>query len=302
MRKGAIMDSEIAGAVSSVDLDRASAYTWFETIAGVRRKSGAEWAAFAEGVMAAGVIPSGQAENFLRHVEDNGGMDLIDRLASAGADELMSVYDQLHATESAAEAPVDYWSASVSAYGGDWATFDGSEQSWVAHRDRFYANANAYHPAAYAVAYDRLSPLDRAPMPERIAALQGFGFPVTATGRPAVGSEDSWTTLVAAHGGDWATFDGSEPSWATVRDQFYRNANALDPRLYALAYQRLNGLEGRPMAQRIAALREAGLPVLAQPAADQPGTEDRAEVQDGTGMTDEQAAKVLEQAMLDAIG
>jgi hypothetical protein len=107
------------------------------------------------------------------------------------------------------------------------------------------------------------------PAEQRIATLQGYGFTVTAS--PAASAQPDlatlWSTLVTQHGPDWATYTGTEQSWAEHRDRFYINANQLDPSAYELAYQQLSPLDSMPAEQRIATLQGYGFTVTASPAA-----------------------------------
>lgn len=286
----------LGSAAGVIQQDRAGAEQWFDVIVSVHQESGADDDRFAEGITAArGDVSVEQVENFLAYVAENGGAELVAKLAALGTGGLLAAYDEISAdAPAAAMSAEDYWSASVAEYGSGWADFAGTEESWVEHRDRFYSYTNAYDPAAYAAAYEKLNPLNSMPMANRVAALQSLGFPVSQTPRA-----DPWAELIAAHGGDWVAFTGSEPSWTQCRDQFYRDANAIGPQLYAAVYERLNALEGQPMEQRTAVLRELGCAVPGQPAG---AAEQTPAVVDGTGMSIEDAARLVEQGVKEAIG
>lgn len=292
------MDSVVMGAVRAVVLDRSTAAGWFDTIIAAHQSSDGDWDRFTQGVQdGRGDVGTDQVENFVGYVADNGGMGLVGQLAALGTDELLTAHDSANAAapaaeQAAAEPAADYWSASVEAYGAMWAGFNGTEQSWTRCRDRFYTDTNGYAPDAYAVAYRKLSPLDVLPMAQRVAALQSFGFPVPDIAvAAATPPTDPLADLVAAHGNVWAAFTGDDASWAACRDNLYRAANAIDPQLYAQVYQRVNALEGGPMPARIAALRELGFTVTAQPVA-----------AGGDGLSAQAADDILSQAILEGIG
>lgn len=79
------------------------------------------------------------------------------------------------------------------------------------------------------------------------------------------GDDDSpgvvWQRLVEQFGPGWAGWDGSETGWGQFRDWTYTAANTVDPRMYALAYERLEPLGELPVAERIGWLTEAGFTV-----------------------------------------
>lgn len=294
------MDQDVLGAVGAIQQDRAGAEQWFDAIVSVHQESGADTDQFAEGITAArGNVSAEQVEYFLSYVAQNGGAELVAKLAALGTGGLLAAYDEIYAeAPAAAMSAEDYWSTSVTEYGGAWADFTGTEESWATHRDQFYSYTNAYDPAAYAAAYEKLNPLNGMQMPDRVAALQNLGFPVSVAPKA-----DPWAELIAAHGADWAAFTGSETSWTQCRDQFYRDANTIDAQLYAAVYARLNPLEGQPMEQRIAVLREIGCTVTAQPGAEATAAaEQTPEETDGTGMSIEEAARLVEQGVMEGIG
>lgn len=196
------------------------------------------------------------------------------------------VADALGAVELDFAAAARWLDAVIAAHGesgGDW--------------DRFRQHLDSYGDVSadqverftnYVDQYGRMELIDKMVALGGNELLSAYEAQRT-TAAPAAGvTEDPWSTLVAAHGGDWAGFTGTEQSWAEHRDSFYINANAMDPQLYALAYQQLNPLEDLPMEQRLSALQSYGFTVTAQPAA----------VQDGTGMAVEDVARILEEAAL----
>jgi len=289
------MDAEVAGALDAVELDDMAAQRFFELVVAAHAESGGDWDGLRERLDAArGDFPSGEVERFTEYAEQYGRTDLTAKLADLGGAELASAYVARRPGET--EPGEDPWATLVAAHGAGWAAFMGTEDSWVECRDEFYVNANELDPELYAVAYHRLSPLDELPMPQRIAASQNLGLPVSAD--PS--TPDPLATLVAAHGAGWAAFTGTEDSWVECRDEFYVNANEQDPELYAVAYHRLSPLDELPMAQRIAALRDLGLDVRAAAAEEPAGVEDAGAVQDGTGLSVDEVARILDEAVQSA--
>jgi hypothetical protein len=257
------MDAEITDAVAAVDIDTDEAADWFDLVAGAHSASGGDWDVFSERLNAtAGGTFGTAAEAFLRYAADHGKIELIDKLV-ANLRELPSAYasSRKHASP---------WDTVVREFGSDWAGWDGSEGGWVEFRDWTYSSANARDPDLYAVAYEKLHPLGERPLPERIATLMGLGFTISAPSAQSAQSTDSlWETVVRQFGPGWANWDGSDTGWVEFRDWTYSSANAQDPELYGVAYERLDPLNGLPPAQRAAKLIELGFGVTA-PSAEQP--------------------------------
>jgi hypothetical protein len=288
------MDADVAGALDAVELDDTAAQRFFELVAAAHAEAGGDWDRLRARLDGArGDFPAGEVERFTEYAEQAGRTDLTAKLADLGGYELASAYVARRAVPGEEPEPgADHWATLVAAHGAGWAAFTGTEESWAECRDDFYVNANELDPELYALAYHQLSPLDELPMPQRIAASQNLGLPVTAD--PS--TPDPWETLVAAHGVGWAAFAGTEESWVERRDDFYVSANELDPELYAVAYHRLSPLDELPMPQRIAALRDLGIDVRAD-AAEEPAEAEDA-VRDGTGLSLDEVARILDEAVL----
>jgi len=101
--------------------------------------------------------------------------------------------------ESAEGTPEDaegegLWAAAVEAYGPAWAEWDGSEEGWEQYRDWFYDATNNDNPESYAVAYEKLNPLNELGLAQRVAALRDFGFTVTVEAAEAAADEAALPT------------------------------------------------------------------------------------------------------------
>ncbi|RPK67628.1 hypothetical protein EES43_02925 [Streptomyces sp. ADI96-02] len=81
-------------------------------------------------------------------------------------------------------------------------------------------------------------------------------------------AQAGWARLITEHGADWAGYDGSQPHWDYFRDLFYNQANAIDPQVYAMAYEQLSPYDAATPLERYHSLHALGLPV--DPAAAEP--------------------------------
>jgi hypothetical protein len=281
------MDADVVGALDLLELNPTDAERFFAAVLAAHEESGGDWDRLRERLDAVrGDFPTGEVERFTEYADQHGRADLVASMATTGRDELLSAYTE----QSDAEPGTDPWATLLADHGDQWADFTGTEESWTETRDAFYVTANDIDSDLYATAYHQLSPLDQLPMDQRITALQALGLPVTAT--PA----DPWRSLVAEHGADWAAFTGTEESWTDTRDAFYVTANDIDSDLYATAYHQLSPLDQLPMDQRVTALQRLGLPVTATPADGQIDEEFDEETTDGTGLSLEEAARILTKA------
>jgi hypothetical protein len=70
-----------------------------------------------------------------------------------------------------------------------------------------------------------------------------------------------WAAAVEQFGAAWVSWDGSDSGWVEFRDWFYAAASSQDPEMYAVAYERLDLLNGLGVGERIAHLRELGFDV-----------------------------------------
>jgi hypothetical protein len=253
------MDAETLDAVAVVDIDPSQAGEWFDLVHGAHSASDGDWDTFSEQLRStAGGSFDMAVETFLDYAADHGKIDLVDKLvADLGA--LPSAYAS--SREHAAQDQPQSWDTVVEQFGPGWAGWDGSEEGWVRFRDWTYSSANAQDPELYGAAYEKLDPLNALPLAERIAALTGFGFEISA--RPQEPSGSHWETVVREFGPGWANWDGSDEGWVQFRDWTYTSANAMDPELYGAAYEKLNPLDDLPAAERIARLTELGFAVRA---------------------------------------
>ena len=71
------------------------------------------------------------------------------------------------------------WQAAVEQFGAAWAAWDGTESGWAEYRDWFYDATNSQDPGMYALAYERLEPLNEADPQERVTQLRDLGFDVS---------------------------------------------------------------------------------------------------------------------------
>ncbi|MFF7738285.1 hypothetical protein [Streptomyces sp. NPDC007984] len=74
-------------------------------------------------------------------------------------------------------------------------------------------------------------------------------------------AQSGWARLITGHGADWAAYDGSQEHWEYFRDQFYIQANDIDPQVYATAHEQLSPYDAASPLERYHALVGLGLPV-----------------------------------------
>jgi hypothetical protein len=180
----------LTGAVTAVDLDNAGVQRWFGLVGDVYQEFGGsdggdDWPAFRERLTNAAQsdFGSGVANDFADYLESNGGLDAVRQICDAGPATLA----QLHADLLAEQEPdgeddgdSELWDGLAAEFGEGWAEWDGTEEGWEQYRDWFYDAANSQDEAAYALAHERLDPLNAMDLPQRIAALCDFGFTITA--------------------------------------------------------------------------------------------------------------------------
>jgi hypothetical protein len=104
------------------------------------------------------------------------------------------------------------------------------------------------------------------------AARDATGFDDAAGPDDAYGAvvgqgPSGWDTVVEQFGPGWAGWDGSEQGWQQFRDWTYGGANGIDPKLYEAAYERLDPLNARSLAERIGELTAFGFTINAAPPA-----------------------------------
>ncbi|MFJ5646163.1 hypothetical protein [Streptomyces sp. NPDC093223] len=75
-----------------------------------------------------------------------------------------------------------------------------------------------------------------------------------------------WARLITEHGDQWAGYDGTQPHWEYFRDQFYAQAHAIDPQVYATVHGHLSSYDRATPLERYQALVGLGLPVDASTA------------------------------------
>ncbi|MFI7672122.1 hypothetical protein, partial [Actinophytocola sp. NPDC049390] len=142
----------------------------------------------------------------------------------------------------------------------------GSDSGWVEFRDWFYSATDSQAPEMYALAYERLDPLNGLGVGERIVQLRELGFDVSGAGEDGAGSDGEpgdvlWAAAVERFGSAWVSWDGSDSGWVEFRDWFYSATDSQAPEMYALAYERLDPLNGLGVGERIVQLRELGFDV-----------------------------------------
>ena len=94
------------------------------------------------------------------------------------------------------------WQAAVEQFGAAWSSWDGTESGWAEFRDWFYDATNSQDPAMYALAYERLEPLNELDLSARITRLRDLGFDVSGAESqeetPAEAPADLMASLMAA--------------------------------------------------------------------------------------------------------
>lgn len=75
------------------------------------------------------------------------------------------------------------------------------------------------------------------------------------------GEAELWQQAVEQFGPQWVNWDGTEETWGQYRDWFYQVTNAVNPDLYAVAYQNLDPLNADDPATRVAKLKDFGFDV-----------------------------------------
>ena len=253
------MDAEVLDAVAVVDIAPNQATEWFDLVNGAYTASSNDWDTFSRQLSStAGSTYSTAAVAFLGYVADHGKTELVGKLV-ADLRDLPSAY------ASSRQRAAPSWDEVVRLLGSGWANWDGSDATWAQFRDWTYTSANEQDADLYAVAYEKLNPLNGLPPGDRVAALTGLGLkisPKPAQPKPAV---SHWDTVVRQLGSGWANWDGSEAGWAQFRDWTYTSANQQHPDMYAAAYEKLNPLNGLPLTERAAKLTELGFTVRSRP-------------------------------------
>lgn len=178
------MDAEILDAIAVVDIDPGQATEWFDLVNSAYLASNDDWDTFSERLSStAGGTFGTAAETFLRYAADHGKIELISKLV-ADLRELPSAYarSRERAAQPQPRSGGSSWDTVVQQFGSGWAGWDGSEAGWAQFRDWTYSSANAQSPEMYALAYEKLNPLNGLPLAERIAKLAELGFTVHAPG------------------------------------------------------------------------------------------------------------------------
>ncbi|ONI76130.1 hypothetical protein ALI144C_36195 [Actinosynnema sp. ALI-1.44] len=137
-----------------------------------------------------------------------------------------------------------------------------SDDDWDAFSDQLRSTAGGAFGAAaeafleYAAEHGRIELVN-----DLVQDLPELPSAYAVIREQAAGSP--WDDVVQQFGPSWAGWDGSEEGWAQFRDWTYSSANAQDPGMYAAAYEKLDPLNGRPLAERINQLTEFGFTVNA---------------------------------------
>ncbi|HEY3753027.1 MAG TPA: hypothetical protein VGL80_27885 [Pseudonocardiaceae bacterium] len=289
------MDAEMLDAVAVVDIAPSQATEWFDLVNGAYSASSNDWDAFSRQLSStAGSTFSTAAVTFLGYAADHGRTELIGKLV-ADLRELPSAYATSRERAAAQVPPPSgaSWDEVVRQLGSGWANWDGSDAAWAQFRDWTYTSANEQHADLYAVAYEKLNPLNELPPADRVVALTGLGLTISAKPAQQQPAGSQWETVVRQLGSGWANWDGSEAGWAQFRDWTYTSANQQHPDMYAAAYEKLNPLNGLPLTERAAKLSEFGFTVQA-PAA-QPAGEPAAET--GSAGVDQ----IIEESLAEAL-
>jgi hypothetical protein len=211
-------------------------------------------------------------EQLIKYLDDHGRLESLTKIANERPDELAAGYLQLGETDtgdgatSGDDAQDALWQAAINQFGTSWAAWDGTDTGWAEYRDWFYDATNTQDPNMYALAYERLDPLNNLDPDKRIGRLREFGFDLSGTeGDDATSGDDAqdalWQAAINQFGTSWAAWDGTDTGWAEYRDWFYDATNTQDPNMYALAYERLDPLNNLDPNERIGRLREFGFDV-----------------------------------------
>lgn len=155
------------------------------------------------------------AELFVQHLADNGGVDTLSKLAEAGADTLTTEYERLSTEIPAPAAEPDagaydesVWAAFITEFGPGW---NGEPDTWDAFRTWF-----AYHAEERGVAAPATDFLDYAEnQSDRIAFFATYG--VTIDTAPAAEDPEAWQAFLAEYGPSW---NGAEENWASFTPYF----------------------------------------------------------------------------------
>jgi hypothetical protein len=134
------------------------------------------WAAFEQYVMYY-ATEQGVAGPAQRFFERAAAEDKLALFAEYGVEPRFGSADE--DTDSDAENAL--WQTAIEQFGAAWAAWDGTDSGWAEYRDWFYDATNSQDPAMYALAYERLQPLDELAPEERVAPLRDLGFDVSGT-------------------------------------------------------------------------------------------------------------------------
>ena len=126
-------------------------------------------------------------EKLIKYLDDHGRLESLTKIANERPDELAAGYLQLGETDtgdgaaSGGDAQDALWQAAINQFGTSWAAWDGTDSGWAEYRDWFYDATNTQDPNMYALAYERLDPLNDLDPAKRIGRLREFGFDVSGT-------------------------------------------------------------------------------------------------------------------------
>ncbi|MCX2954537.1 hypothetical protein [Lentzea sp. NEAU-D7] len=201
------MDPEVMAVIDIAKVPPGWDEYWVALLAESQRDAGDDWNYFEQRVLANSPSDLQEvAELFLRYVQENGKMGMVDRYVShlsvsSGADHAAAGGVGDESTEAGEESDVHGLQAAVvQQFGREWVNWDGSEEGWGEFRDWTYAAANSQSTELYAAAYGLLNGLDARPVDERRSALIGLGFTIHESAKERHSLSDIQAFLVQSMG------------------------------------------------------------------------------------------------------
>jgi hypothetical protein len=106
----------------------------------------------------------------------------------AGAEDKRALFAEygieLPAGAEDADAENALWQAAIEQFGASWSAWDGTDSGWAEYRDWFYDATNSQDPGMYALAYERMDPLNELDPLARVTQLRDLGFDVSGAEAP----------------------------------------------------------------------------------------------------------------------
>jgi hypothetical protein len=162
----------------------------------------------------------GQAgEEFVRYLGDNGGAEVVRKLADEGPDNLTAEYERMAVEEPApAEEDESYdedaWGAFVVEYGASW---NGEEETWDAFKTWFLYHAEERGLRAPAAGFLEYADGES----DRIAFFAQYGITVSSDEDGEDEDPEAWQAFLTEYGPAW---DGDEENWAAFTPYFLHYA------------------------------------------------------------------------------